>query len=150
MCVHSPGGGGGGGGADPVLMTCVYPYDIAAHAPNSGGRSPGSQTPGDPATLGALDDEELFIVEGSKNWRSTPAQPGGARKMPQMRRNPPPHSEDLVDEATANKHNRDIGHLFTKLQLRNLHGILYCLNHGTAPVAAQQRARRQSNRELYL
>ena len=31
-----------------------------------GGRSPGSQTPGDPATR-ALDDEELFIVEGSKN-----------------------------------------------------------------------------------
>ena len=47
-------------------MTCAYPYDIAAHAPNSGGRSPGSQTPGDPATRGALDNEELFIIEGSK------------------------------------------------------------------------------------
>ena len=54
-----------------VLLTCVCPFDIAAHAPNSGGRTPGSQTPGDPATLGALDDEELFIVEGSKNWRSS-------------------------------------------------------------------------------
>ena len=31
---------------------------------------------------GALDDEELFIIEGSENWRSTPGQPGGARKMP--------------------------------------------------------------------
>ena len=31
-----------------------------------------------PATVAprrALDDEELFIVEGSKNWRSTPGQP---------------------------------------------------------------------------
>ena len=46
------GGGGGGGGADPVLMTCVYPYDIAAHAPDWGGKTPGSQTPGVPATLG--------------------------------------------------------------------------------------------------
>ena len=23
---------------------------------------------------GALDDEELFIIEGSENWRSTPGQ----------------------------------------------------------------------------
>ena len=44
------GGGGGGGGADQVLMTCICRYDIAAHAPNSGGRTPGSQTPGVPAT----------------------------------------------------------------------------------------------------
>ena len=28
--------------------------------------------PATPAPRGALDDEELFIVEGSKNWRSTP------------------------------------------------------------------------------
>ena len=27
---------GGGGGADQVLMTNVYPYDIAEHAPNRG------------------------------------------------------------------------------------------------------------------
>ena len=39
-----------GGGADPVLMTCVCPYDIAVHAPDSGGILPVSQTPGDPAT----------------------------------------------------------------------------------------------------
>ena len=32
---------------------------------------------------GALDGEELFTIEGSKNWRSTPGQPGGARKMAQ-------------------------------------------------------------------
>ena len=24
---------------------------------------------------GALDDEELFVIEGSENWRSTPGQP---------------------------------------------------------------------------
>ena len=47
------GGGGvgvgvgvGGGGADQVLMTCVYPYDIAAHAPNYGDRVPVDTTPG--------------------------------------------------------------------------------------------------------
>ena len=32
---------------------------------------------------GVLDGEELFVVEGSKTWRSTPGQPGGARKMTQ-------------------------------------------------------------------
>ena len=67
-CGGGVGGGGGGGGADPVLMTCVYPYDIAAHAPNSGVRSPGSQTPGDPATCGASTTKnELFIIEGLEN-----------------------------------------------------------------------------------
>ena len=37
---------GGGGGADLVLMTCVYPHDIEAHASNQGAKSPGSKTPG--------------------------------------------------------------------------------------------------------
>ena len=32
------------------------------------------ETPGDPGTTRALDEEELFVVEGSKNWRSTPGQ----------------------------------------------------------------------------
>ena len=35
----------------------------------------GVRLPATPAPPGALDDEELFIVEGSKNWRSTPGQP---------------------------------------------------------------------------
>ena len=39
----------GGCGADVMLDMCVCPY-IPAHAPNSGGRTPGSQTPGVPAT----------------------------------------------------------------------------------------------------
>ena len=29
---------------------------------------------------GALNDEELFIVEGTENWRSTPGQPGEERE----------------------------------------------------------------------
>ena len=40
----------------------------------------GVRLPATPPPRGALEDEELFIVEGSKNWRSTPGQPGGARK----------------------------------------------------------------------
>ena len=43
-------GGGGGGGSDAVYMTCVSPFDIAMNATSSGGRTPGSQTPGVPAT----------------------------------------------------------------------------------------------------
>ena len=62
-----------------VVQTLVYDMNVSplhanAHAPNSGGRSPGSQTPGDSVTRGALDNEELFVIEGSKTdpWRSTP------------------------------------------------------------------------------
>ena len=29
---------------------------------------------------GALDGKELFAIEGSEKWRSTPGEPGGARK----------------------------------------------------------------------
>ena len=36
----------------------------------------------------ALDGEELFTIEGSKNWRSTPGQPGGARKNGQKGQKP--------------------------------------------------------------
>ena len=32
----------------------------------------GVRLPATPAPRGALDDKKLFIVEGSKNWRSTP------------------------------------------------------------------------------
>ena len=42
-------GGGCGGGSDGVLMRCVWPYPITV-APNWGGRTPASQTPGVPAT----------------------------------------------------------------------------------------------------
>ena len=43
--------GGGGGGADEMLQWCVSPYHCT-DAPSWGGRTPGSQTPGVPATLG--------------------------------------------------------------------------------------------------
>ena len=44
---------------------------------------------------GALDNEELFVVEGSENWRSTPGQPeerekcGKTAENPLHRRQPP-------------------------------------------------------------
>ena len=38
-------------------------------------------TKSDELCKGALDGKELFTIEGSKNWRSTQGQPGGARKM---------------------------------------------------------------------
>ena len=40
VLVQNTCGGCGGRGADSALMTCVYPFDTAAHAPFSGGRSP--------------------------------------------------------------------------------------------------------------
>ena len=39
----------GGGGSDVRLDPCVSPYESVL-APDSGGRTPGSQTPGVPAT----------------------------------------------------------------------------------------------------
>ena len=46
-----------------------------------GGRSPGSQTPGDLANPRALDNEELFIVEGSQKitWRNVPTAENSAK-----------------------------------------------------------------------
>ena len=35
--------------------------------------------------MGALDGKELFAIEGSENWRSTPRQPGRTRKMRKIR-----------------------------------------------------------------
>ena len=37
---------------------------------------------------GALDNEELFVIEGSKNWRSTPGQTGGAKNAEKTAKNP--------------------------------------------------------------
>ena len=47
-----------------------------------GGRSPERLTPGDPAILRALDNEELFVVEGSQkiHWRNAPT----AKKTPKI------------------------------------------------------------------
>ena len=42
-CCCCCGGGGGGGGADLVYDVCVSPYALTMHAPNSVGRTPGSQ-----------------------------------------------------------------------------------------------------------
>ena len=46
-------------------------------------------TPSYELCKGALGGKELFAIEGSKNWRSTPGQPGEARKMRKNRRKPP-------------------------------------------------------------
>ena len=45
------GGGGGGGGWDLVYDVCVSPITPTKHAPNSGGRTPGSKLPASPPPL---------------------------------------------------------------------------------------------------
>ena len=66
---------GGGGGADARLMTCVVPY-ATADAPNWGDRTPGSQTPGVPATLGLdvqLDGiRKMSVKRANPHLRPTP------------------------------------------------------------------------------
>ena len=69
-------GGGGGRRADSELMTCVYPYDFAADAPNSGGRSPGeSRLPATPLPPGGggggSDNEWRMRVSPGMNTRAT-------------------------------------------------------------------------------
>ena len=49
----------------------------------------GVKLPATPPPRGALDDDELFIIEGSKNWRSTPGQPEEREKWRKMRRKSP-------------------------------------------------------------
>ena len=58
-------GGVGGVGSDTCVADMSLSIRTHEHAPYLGGRSPESQTPGDPASP-ALDDEELFVIEGSQ------------------------------------------------------------------------------------
>ena len=57
---------------ETAMLMSTPPYSLIG---NPGAKSPESKLPATPAPRGALDNEELFIVEGSKNWRSTPGQP---------------------------------------------------------------------------
>ena len=82
------GRGGGGGGVGVVLHESVCPFPCA-HAPNSGGRTPGSQTPGVPTT------PEPSMTKNSSSSRAHLAlnvRMDGARKMPVNERKtlPPP------------------------------------------------------------
>ena len=43
-----------------------------------------STSPQDELARGALDGKELFTIEGSKNWRSTPGQPEEREKWRKM------------------------------------------------------------------
>ena len=43
-----------------------------------------------PIGMGALDGKELFTIKGSEKLALNSGQPGGARKMRQSRRKPPP------------------------------------------------------------
>ena len=49
-----------------MMLLMVDETQVFIHRP--GAESPGSETPGDSGTPGALDDEQLFVVEGSKNF----------------------------------------------------------------------------------
>ena len=81
-----------GHGADRLSLTISH----HKRAPNSGGRTLGSRTPGVPAA-----------------WAST-SRWTEAEKWRHDRHDPPPHrhSEDLVDELKLHTSNKDIDHLF--------------------------------------
>ena len=51
----------------------IWPHNTGSFSGKTNsacGGSPGVETPGDPTTPRAIDDEELFVVEGSKNSTS--------------------------------------------------------------------------------
>ena len=82
---------------------CVYGHatTVDAMSPKTNLHAAGHlgvRLPATPPPRGALDNKELFIVEGSKNWRSTPGQPGGARKWRKMRRKKAPTLLQIVIE----------------------------------------------------
>ena len=114
------GEGMGWDGMVVVVLTrhsrrCVFPYR-RRRAPNWSGRTPGSQTPGVPATPSPRQRRTLRH-RGLENGHSRPD--GRRAKNAAKCSKSPLDSEDLVDEPQL------------QMQLRNLHGILYCLNHGT-------------------
>ena len=61
MATEGGGVGGVGGTNDSRHGESVLAR--AYYAPNSGGRTPGSKLPASPPP-GALDDKELFVIEG--------------------------------------------------------------------------------------
>ena len=68
---------GGGCGADEMLQWCVSPYHCTV-APNCGGRTPGRQTPGVPATLGL----NVQMDGGRKMLQNCSKLPLNAATMP--------------------------------------------------------------------
>ena len=98
-------------GPDVAKMSLSIP--LHAYAPHSGGRTPGSLTPGVPATPSPRQRRTLHH-RGLPNcdWRSTPpGQPGGARKMRKMRKKVVQlrhckitRTSNLVDELQQRKH----------------------------------------------
>ena len=100
--------GCGGGGSDVELDAHLCRY-TSVGAPNWGGRTPGSQTPGVPATLGLN------------------VQMDGGRKMLQnCNKITPPSPLEHPVCGTKGKPTT-----FEELQLRDLHSYLRCLANGT-------------------
>ena len=102
----------------------------------------------------ALDNEELFVVEGSENWRSTPGRPRRARKMrkkrpkPLHRRHTHAKRNPSCCKLRGPLHNRDIVHLVDERQLQNLHSFPLCLEQ--APDVAHNRHVNHLLQELHL
>ena len=83
----------GGGGSDARLMTCVFPNAIV-DAPNWGGRTPGSQTPGVPATPSPRRRRTLRH-RGLKNGHSRPAG-RSAKKATKCGKITPPQNLNIL------------------------------------------------------
>ena len=77
---------------DKVLANCAHPHVSADRLFRTRAEARKCVRPQRPVLIG-LDNKELFVVEGCENWRSTPGQPGGARKMRQnaASSHQPPH-----------------------------------------------------------
>ena len=121
-CFNSPEWGGGsspvknGASPDCIIVVVVFCKCVSTRClcrqhrrmnwqATPGGLTPGSPTPGVSTTPRALDDEELFIVEGSQKVRRRPGLNSVRRspkKMPQnaaKRSSPPPQTS--ITEAEA-------------------------------------------------
>ena len=130
------GGGGGAGGADARLMTRVFPHAMV-DAPGQGGRTPGSQTPGVPATPSPRRRRTLRH-RGLKNGHSRPAG-RSAKNAAECGKTANPHNLNILSMNRSEAPPGTAGNLslhFTatsttmqELHLRHLHGILQCLGH---------------------
>ena len=97
---------------------------------------------------GALDGKELFTIEGSENWRSTPDNWRSAKNAHPFIAAKPTLTHLVANWKSTNSgdelnlshlprdpdddlHNRDIVHLVRALQLQDRHSFLLCKTPGT-------------------
>ena len=131
---------GGGGGADEMLMTCLCRY-ATTHASSWGDRTPGSQTPGVPATPSPRQRRTLRR-RGLKNGHSRPAG-RSAKKAAKCGKITPPQNLNILSVNSSEAPPGTAGNL-------SLHEHSDIHNRRRAVSAAQRRHHQERHRGSHV